>query len=80
MAHCVVPEAEAILDKEFPVLDKGFVRLVDYFGGDDALRNTKCRDEIKTQYCKENNIKLIRIPYWEFDNIEEILNRELEVV
>lgn len=37
MAHCVVPEAEAILDKEFPVLDKGFVRLVDYFGGDSRI-------------------------------------------
>ena len=37
MAHCVVPEAEAILDKEFPVLDKGFVRLVDYFGGDQRI-------------------------------------------
>ncbi|MDR0403369.1 MAG: FAD-dependent thymidylate synthase [Treponema sp.] len=34
MAHCIVPEAEAILDREFPVLDKGFVRLVDYLGGD----------------------------------------------
>lgn len=34
MAHCIVPEAEAILDREFPVLDKGFVRLVDYYGGD----------------------------------------------
>jgi thymidylate synthase (FAD) len=34
MAHIVVPEAEAILDKEFPVLDQGFVRLVDYLGGD----------------------------------------------
>ncbi len=34
MAHCMVSEAEAILDKEFPVLDKGFVRLVDYMGGD----------------------------------------------
>ena len=29
--------------------------------------------------CLEFSIKLIRIPYWEFDNIEEILNRELEV-
>jgi thymidylate synthase (FAD) len=37
MAHCVVPEAEAILDKEFPVLDKGFIRLVDYLGGDDRV-------------------------------------------
>jgi thymidylate synthase (FAD) len=34
MAHCVVPEAEAILDKSYPVLDRGFVRLVDYLGGD----------------------------------------------
>lgn len=34
MAHCVVQEAEEILDREYPVLDKGFVRLVDYLGGD----------------------------------------------
>ena len=37
----------------------------------------KIRDTIKTIYCKENNIKLIRIPYWDFDNIEEILEKEL---
>lgn len=34
MAHEIVPAAEEILDREFPVLDKGFVRLVDYLGGD----------------------------------------------
>ncbi|NNM67860.1 MAG: FAD-dependent thymidylate synthase [Spirochaetales bacterium] len=34
MARIVVPEAEAVLDQEFKVLDKGFVRLVDYLGGD----------------------------------------------
>ena len=37
MAHCVVADAEAILDREFPVLDKGFVRLVDYMGGDQRV-------------------------------------------
>jgi thymidylate synthase (FAD) len=37
MAHCIVPEAEAILDKEYPVLDKGFVRLVDYLGSDSRI-------------------------------------------
>jgi len=37
MAHCVVPEAEAILDKEFPVLDHGFIRLVDYLGSDQRI-------------------------------------------
>jgi len=37
VAHCVTSEAEAILDKEFPVLDKGFIRLLDYLGGDDRV-------------------------------------------
>ncbi len=34
MTRIIVPEAEAILDREFPVLDHGFVRLLDYLGGD----------------------------------------------
>lgn len=37
MAHTLVPEAEAILDKEYPVLDKGFIRLVDYLGSDQRI-------------------------------------------
>ena len=37
LAHSVVPEAEEILDTEYRVLDKGFVRLVDYMGGDDRI-------------------------------------------
>jgi thymidylate synthase (FAD) len=37
MARVIVSEAEAILDKEFPVLDHGFLRLVDYLGGDERI-------------------------------------------
>ncbi|MCA0359648.1 MAG: FAD-dependent thymidylate synthase [Armatimonadetes bacterium] len=37
MGRIVVPEAEALLDQEIKVLDKGFVRLVDYLGGDDRI-------------------------------------------
>jgi thymidylate synthase (FAD) len=37
MAHEIVPAAEEILDREFPVLDHGFVRLVDYNGGDQRI-------------------------------------------
>ena len=37
MPHCVVPAAEEILDREFPVLNKGFIRLVDYLGGDERI-------------------------------------------
>jgi hypothetical protein len=35
----------------------------EFFGGDEGYRNLKIRDEIKNQYCEENGIKLIRIPY-----------------
>ena len=35
--HTFVKEAEEILDKEFPVLDHGFVRLVDYLGSDQRI-------------------------------------------
>ena len=37
MAHILVEEAEALLDQTIPVLDKGFVRLVDYMGGDQRI-------------------------------------------
>ena len=51
--------------------------IIDYFGGLDGFIEIKIRDTIKTIYCKENNIKLIRIPYTEYDNIEKILEKEL---
>jgi thymidylate synthase (FAD) len=37
MAHIIIQEAEDILDKEFRVLDHGFIRLVDYMGGDERI-------------------------------------------
>lgn len=53
---------------------------VDYFGGDKSLEKTKTRDKIKTSYCKDNDIKLIRIPYWNFNSIEEIIKQELKLI
>ena len=51
--------------------------ILPHWGGIDKLIETKIHDEIKTQYCKRKRIKLIRIPYWEFKNIENILIKEL---
>lgn len=49
------------------------------WGGEDAYRAQQIKDKIKTKYCQNNGIKLIRIPYWKFDNEEyiEVLNKEL---
>ena len=41
------------------------------------LDSIKQRDEIKNKYCDQNEIQLLRIPYWEFNNIDIILNKEL---
>lgn len=51
---------------------------VDFFGGEEGFKKQIKRDEIKNTYCRDNNIPLLRIPYWEFDNIENILNKEFK--
>lgn len=45
---------------------------------DDGHEKIKIYDEIKDKYAKKYGWKLIRIPYWEFDNIEKILNKEIK--
>ena len=39
----------------------------------------KINDGLKNEYCLNNGIKLIRIPYWETQNIEKILIKELNL-
>ena len=48
-----------------------------HFGGKEKFDYQKNHDNIKTQYCIDSNIKLIRIPYTEYNNIESILKKEL---
>ena len=44
---------------------------VEYIHGDIDL--IQKRDKIKDKYAKHKNMKLIRIPYWEKDNLEMII-------
>ena len=52
---------------------------IEFFGGHDALEYVKLNDSIKLNYCKNNNINLILLNYWDFDRIEEILSKELNI-
>lgn len=36
---------------------------------EDQLKSQQERDAIKTKYCLDNNIPLIRIPYWHYDEL-----------
>lgn len=53
-------------------------RANNYFGGEEKLKVTQKRDEIKNEYCRDNGINLLRIPYRELDNIEKILDEEFK--
>lgn len=50
------------------------------FGGKESFIQQQERDMALRQYCKEHGIKLIEIPYWDYDNIETILNKELDII
>lgn len=55
----------------------------EYHGNDfeanmnDLLKRQKY-DQIKNKYCEDNNINLLRIPYWEKENVESIINNHLQ--
>jgi very-short-patch-repair endonuclease len=58
------------IEYDGPIHYKRDQREKDDFG----LECRKMRDKIKDDYCRKNNINLLRIPYWDYKNIEKILD------
>jgi hypothetical protein len=48
-----------------------------FMGGDENFDAQQARDAALRRYCHEEKIRLLEIPYTDFDRIEEILEREL---
>jgi very-short-patch-repair endonuclease len=49
-------------------------------GGEESYKRIQINDEIKNKYCKDNGIKMIRIPYTiKFDDILPLLKNELQI-
>ena len=51
---------------------------VKFFGGEEGFKYRKSCDNIKDNYCKNNNIKLLRIPYWDINNIPKVLKEKIK--
>ena len=76
-----------LLRFDFAILDENndIQFLLEYDGefhyqpieGEDALQVQQIHDKFKDEYCLSNNISLVRIPYWERDNMLEIINNKL---
>lgn len=50
---------------------------IEFLGGKYEYKLRKSNDKIKTEYAKNNNIKLLRIPYTERKNISNILKNNI---
>lgn len=46
---------------------------INYFGGQEKFQKQQKYDNLKRKYCKDNNIQLIEIPYWDWNNMEKYL-------
>ena len=69
----------AIVDEDENVLGlieyqgKQHYQPIKYFGGEEHFEKQVKRDKIKLNYCKEHNIPLLIIPYWDFKYINELI-------
>ena len=50
---------------------------VSIFGGQKAFQDIQFSDKLKNEYCLQNNIRLLRIPHWDYKNIEVIFSKNL---
>jgi len=51
---------------------------VEFWGGEETLRYIQTNDSIKNAYCVKNSIPLLRIPYWEKDDIGNLVTSFIE--
>ena len=52
---------------------------IEFFGGQEGFEKRQQKDREKNEYCKNNNIDILRIPYWDFNNIEKIIKNKLKI-
>lgn len=83
----LVSKNNVALRFDFAILDNEgrLVCLIEYDGqqhykdvnrrGGLTFETLKEHDYMKNEYCQERGIKLIRIPYWDYKNIEKILEK-----
>lgn len=86
--NCINPETNAKLRFDFYI--PKYNLCIEYDGQQhykevsffkSSLEETQKRDKIKNEYCEDNNINLIRIPYTDYEKLNEeyILNKFAEL-
>ena len=68
-----LPQASLVIEYD----GQQHFRPVERFGGEKAFWAVQKRDAIKDQFCRENGIEVIRIPYTQLGDIPAILHEIL---
>ena len=73
---CKIPESNQPLRFDFYLPDyntiieydgKQHFKPIQYFGGEEGFKKRQFYDSFKNNWCKQNNIKIIRIPYTHYE-------------
>lgn len=52
---------------------------IEFFGSNKYFEETKVNDNIKNRYCQDKGIPLIRIPYWDLEKAESIVEKRVNM-
>jgi len=81
--HDLFSDNGTLLRYDFAIIKNNSVNKIIEFDGvfhyekvypDHDLEKQQRYDEIKNNYCSNHNIEILRIPYWNYENIEKILD------
>lgn len=73
----ILPDHKVWIEYDGEFHFKESVKTAKRFRTKEDYQRQVANDRIKDEYAKKHGYKMIRIPYWEFDNIENILKYEL---
>ena len=66
-----LPQYDAAIEFDGPL----HFEPVDSLGGEEKFIQVQHRDDLKFIFCRKNDIPLLRVPYWQIDRVEGILER-----
>lgn len=85
----IIPELSKFMPFDFAIFKNGQLyclieydgeqhyRAIDHFGGEEQYKLQQENDKRRDQFCSEYNLKLIRVPYYDYDKITVNYMKEL---
>lgn len=73
-----IPDYNTLIEYQGQFHDGTVHKINPYLQKEEDIVNQRKRDELKRNYAKEHNYQLLEIWYWDYDNVESILEKELK--